>query len=127
MWPDQVCANSFETREICDEIIAKFHGTSMGKEKLPLQVRYADTTGQKMLKTDATNRRQYKAAEYDVGVREVNGYYPSPTQLVDQLAPHLASTPTHGSAAAWSTGSLRSARYVDSCVSRGPLNSLLVK
>lgn len=114
MWPDQVRADRFETREICDEIIAKFHGTSMGKEKLPLQVRYADTTGQKMLKTDATNRRQYKAAEYDVGVgvREVNGYYPSPTQLADQPAPHLASTPTHGSAAAWSTGSLRSARYV---------------
>ncbi|KAI9703906.1 MAG: hypothetical protein M1836_007680 [Candelina mexicana] len=72
----------FETREICDEIIAKFHGTSMGKEKLPLQVRYADTTGQKMLKTDATNRRQYKAAEYDVGVREVNVHPPIITRLL---------------------------------------------
>ncbi|KAI9721916.1 MAG: hypothetical protein M1812_001872 [Candelaria pacifica] len=98
----------FETREICDEIIAKFHGTSMGQEKLPLQVRYADTTGQKMLKTDATNRRQYKAAEYDVGVRGVDGYHPSPTQLIDQLAPRLAHTPTHGNTGAWSTGSFRS-------------------
>ncbi|RDW69542.1 hypothetical protein BP6252_08562 [Coleophoma cylindrospora] len=57
----------FESREICEEIIKKFHGQPIGNEGLLLQVRYADTPAQKDLKRVTTERRQFRTNEYNVG------------------------------------------------------------
>ncbi|KAH8594491.1 hypothetical protein B0O99DRAFT_625068 [Bisporella sp. PMI_857] len=57
----------FETREICEEIIRKFHGQPIGEDGLLLQVRYADTQAQKDLKRITTERRQFRTNEYNVG------------------------------------------------------------
>lgn len=59
--------HSFESRDICDEIIRKFHGQPIGEEGLLLQVRYADTPAQKDLKRVTTERRQFRTNEYNVG------------------------------------------------------------
>lgn len=56
---------SFESRDICDEIIKKFHGKPVGLDNLSLQVRYADTSAQKRLKATTTKKRQYRANEYN--------------------------------------------------------------
>jgi hypothetical protein len=59
--------DSFESRDICEEIIKKFHGQPIGEEGLLLQVRYADTPAQKDLKRVTTERRQFRTNEYNVG------------------------------------------------------------
>ncbi|KAA8904642.1 hypothetical protein FN846DRAFT_984202 [Sphaerosporella brunnea] len=73
----------FESREICDEIIKKFHGIPVGEEALALQVRYADTSAQKRLKATTTKKRQFRSNEYNSAH---NG--------------NLASRDTHSSASA---------------------------
>ena len=57
----------FETREDCDDVIARHHNTKIGKEPtaLPLQIRYADSPDQKRLKTQTQQRRQWRAREYN--------------------------------------------------------------
>ncbi|RDL31945.1 RNA-binding, RBD [Venustampulla echinocandica] len=57
----------FDCREVCHEIIKKFHGQPIGEEGLLLQVRFADTPGQKDLKRITTERRQFRTNEYNVG------------------------------------------------------------
>ena len=57
----------FDSREVCEEIIKKFHGQPIGEEGLLLQVRYADTQAQKDLKRVTTERRQFRTNEYNVG------------------------------------------------------------
>ncbi len=57
----------FESRDVCEEIIRKFHGQPIGEEGLLLQVRYADTPAQKDLKRVTTERRQFRTNEYNVG------------------------------------------------------------
>lgn len=57
----------FESRDICEEIIRKFHGQPIGEDGLLLQVRYADTPAQKDLKRITTERRQFRTNEYNVG------------------------------------------------------------
>jgi len=59
--------HSFESRDVCEEIIKKFHGQPIGEEGLLLQVRYADTSAQKDLKRITTERRQFRTNEYNVG------------------------------------------------------------
>ncbi|KAI9821799.1 MAG: hypothetical protein M1827_002380 [Pycnora praestabilis] len=81
---------SFETRAICDEVIAKFHGQPIGEESLQLQVRYADNDEQKLLKHDARTRRNFKAMEYDLANGGF-GFYPSPVQRVGIIAGHIGS------------------------------------
>ncbi|KAI0387848.1 hypothetical protein F5Y04DRAFT_286813 [Hypomontagnella monticulosa] len=56
----------FESREICDQIIAEFTGLNIGRERLPLQIRYADTPAQKDLKRVTAERRQWRTNEYNV-------------------------------------------------------------
>jgi hypothetical protein len=77
-------SRSFESREICDEIIRKFHGQPIGEEGLLLQVRYADTPAQKDLKRVTSERRQFRTNEYNVGA------YGGSTAAVLPLAPPLA-------------------------------------
>ncbi|KAI5804974.1 hypothetical protein EDC01DRAFT_610192 [Geopyxis carbonaria] len=75
----------FESREICNDIIKKFHGTPVGDERLPLQVRYADTSAQKRLKATTTKKRQFRANEYN---SVVNNYH-VPFPVAHQ--PHMYS------------------------------------
>ncbi|KAI1103124.1 hypothetical protein F4804DRAFT_333623 [Jackrogersella minutella] len=56
----------FESREVCDEIIREFQGMSLGREGLPLQIRYADSQRQKELKRVTAKRRQWRTNEYNV-------------------------------------------------------------
>jgi hypothetical protein len=63
--------NSFETREICEEIIRNFNNTPVAKpggEEHLIQIRYSDTHEQKLLKQQTAAGRQFRAAEYDMGV-----------------------------------------------------------
>jgi hypothetical protein len=79
---------SFESREVCDEIIKKFHGQPIGEEGLLLQVRYADTPAQKDLKRVTTERRQFRTNEYNVGA-----YGASPEMVA--LSPPMLSPVMH--------------------------------
>jgi hypothetical protein len=74
----------FESRDICEEIIKKFHGQPIGDEGMLLQVRYADTPAQKDLKKITTERRQFRTTEYNVSA------YGSPADMA-ALSPVLAS------------------------------------
>lgn len=58
---------SFETRDICKEVIEQYHGVAIGEECLQMQVRYADTPAQKELKRITAERRQYRTNEYNIG------------------------------------------------------------
>ncbi|KAH7411118.1 hypothetical protein BKA64DRAFT_569614 [Cadophora sp. MPI-SDFR-AT-0126] len=77
----------FESREICEEIIKKFHGQPIGEEGLLLQVRYADTPAQKDLKRITTERRQFRTNEYNVGA------YGGPVDMLT-LSPSVPSMPS---------------------------------
>lgn len=69
-WPiirSNLIKSSFENRDVCEEIIKKFHDQPIGEEGLLLQVRYADTQAQKDLKRITTERRQFRTNEYNVG------------------------------------------------------------
>ncbi|PHH80783.1 hypothetical protein CDD82_1511 [Ophiocordyceps australis] len=57
----------FEGREICDEVIRKFNGVSIGEEGLLMNIRYADTPAQKELKRVTAERRQFRTNEYNIG------------------------------------------------------------
>ena len=66
----------FETRDICEEIIAKFNNTPVSKpggEEHLIQIRYSDTHEQKMLKQQTAAGRIFRAAEYEVGVAQARG------------------------------------------------------
>ncbi|TVY80363.1 Sporulation-specific protein [Lachnellula suecica] len=75
----------FESRDICEEIIQKFHGQPIGEEGLLLQVRYADTPAQKDLKRVTTERRQFRTNEYNVGA------YGAPAEILT-LSPPVPSS-----------------------------------
>ncbi|KAG9238472.1 hypothetical protein BJ875DRAFT_437406 [Amylocarpus encephaloides] len=74
----------FEGRDVCEEIIRKFHGQPIGEEGLLLQVRYADTPAQKDLKRITTERRQFRTNEYNVGA------YGAPSEILT-LSPPMPS------------------------------------
>lgn len=59
--------HSFETRDICEEVIRRYHGQAIGDECFLMQVRYADTPSQKELKRVTAERRQYRTNEYNIG------------------------------------------------------------
>ncbi|KAF4626286.1 hypothetical protein G7Y89_g11880 [Cudoniella acicularis] len=95
----------FESREICEEIIKKFHGQPIGEEGLLLQVRYADTPAQKDLKRITTERRQFRTNEYNVGAYGASAEVltlspPMPSPLLpraSQIARHLPTSRASGS------------------------------
>jgi hypothetical protein len=96
---------SFESRDICEEIIKKFHGQPIGEEGLLLQVRYADTPAQKDLKRITTERRQFRTNEYNVGaygaaadIISLSPPMPSPiVPRASQIARHLPTSRSSGS------------------------------
>lgn len=51
---------SFETHDICEDVIKKFHNQPIGNEGLHLQVRYADTPSQKEFKKSTNECRQFR-------------------------------------------------------------------
>ncbi|PSS02315.1 hypothetical protein BD289DRAFT_458175 [Coniella lustricola] len=57
----------FESRDICEEVIAHYSGQAVGEEGNCIQVRYADTPAQKELKRVTAERRQYRTNEYNIG------------------------------------------------------------
>ncbi|RAL65642.1 hypothetical protein DID88_005313 [Monilinia fructigena] len=97
----------FENRDVCEEIIRKFHGQPIGEEGLLLQVRYADTPAQKDLKRITTERRQFRTNEYNVGaygapaadmIALASPQMPSPIlPRASQIARHLPGSRSSGS------------------------------
>ncbi|KAE8450369.1 hypothetical protein EG329_006443 [Mollisiaceae sp. DMI_Dod_QoI] len=95
----------FESRDVCEEVIKKFHGQPIGEEGLLLQVRYADTPAQKDLKRITTERRQFRTNEYNVGAYGVpadmltlSPVVPSPlVPRTSQIARHLPVSRASGS------------------------------
>lgn len=80
----------FETREICEEIIRSFNNTPVAKpggEEHLIQIRYSDTHEQKLLKQQTAAGRQFRAAEYDLGVAQArNGSLYHPERLLNLSA-----------------------------------------
>lgn len=101
-----------EAHEICEEVIAKYHGKPIGEDGNKLQIRYADTDEQKKLKNLTTERRQFKAHEYNAVVfGGTSPYqYPSPTSdgFPQSFMPHL-----QGAQGVWMTGRSLSPRFVN--------------
>lgn len=60
-WP------SFESRDVCDAVIKQFNGIPIGEEGMVMNIRYADTAGQKELKRVTAERRQFRTNEYNIG------------------------------------------------------------
>jgi hypothetical protein len=62
--------SSFESRDVCEEVIRKFNNTPVSKpggEEHIIQIRYSDTHEQKMLKQQTAAARQFRAAEFEYG------------------------------------------------------------
>jgi len=76
---------SFDTRDICEEVIKKFNNTPVikpGAEEHLIQIRYSDTHEQKMLKQQTAAGRVFRAAEYEVGVAQARGLNAGPERFV---------------------------------------------
>jgi hypothetical protein len=58
---------SFNTRDVCEEVIKTFnnHTIKSGGEEMQIQIRYADTQEQKSLKQQTQAARQFRSAEYE--------------------------------------------------------------
>jgi len=97
-----------ESHEICEEIIAKYHGQPFGDEGTKLQIRYADTDEQKKLKNLTTERRQFKTHEYNAVVFGGTSPYQYPSPTSDGFP---ASFTSHVQGA-WMTQPSVSPRYV---------------
>jgi hypothetical protein len=105
----------FENRDVCEEIIKKFHGQPIGEEGLLLQVRYADTPAQKDLKRITTERRQFRTNEYNVGAYgapvDVLALSPQmPTSLIpraSQITRHLPTASRATSSGSWKRENVR--------------------
>lgn len=83
----------FKSPQICDKVIECFHGKkiSNGTDFTILQLRYADTNQQKLLKMETAHRRIFKANEYNTVV-----YGPgSPYYFESPLSP-LSMSPLRG-------------------------------
>ncbi|KAJ0332756.1 hypothetical protein COL5a_001480 [Colletotrichum fioriniae] len=57
----------FESRDVCDAVIKQFNGIPIGEEGMVMNIRYADTAGQKELKRVTAERRQFRTNEYNIG------------------------------------------------------------
>ncbi|KAF0331773.1 Sporulation-specific protein 5 [Colletotrichum sp. SAR11_59] len=57
----------FESRDVCDAVIKQFNGIPIGEEGMVMNIRYADTPGQKELKRVTAERRQFRTNEYNIG------------------------------------------------------------
>lgn len=80
----------FESRNICEDIIKNFNNTPVSKpggEEHLIQIRYSDTHEQKLLKQQTAAGRQFRAAEYDLGVAQArHGSMYHPERLLNLTA-----------------------------------------
>lgn len=86
---------SFESRDVCEEVIKKFNNTPVSKpgaEEHLIQIRYSDTHEQKMLKQQTAAGRVFRAAEYEVGVAQARALSAGPDR-------YMTMSPDHQSAA----------------------------
>ena len=77
---------SFETRDICEEVIKTFNNTPVAKpggEEHLIQIRYSDTHEQKMLKQQTAAGRVFRAAEYEVGVAQARALGTGPDRYLN--------------------------------------------
>ena len=77
--------NSFETRDICEEVIKTFNNAPVSKpggEEHLIQIRYSDTHEQKMLKQQTAAGRVFRAAEYEVGVAQARAMSAGPDRYI---------------------------------------------
>lgn len=61
---------SFESRDICDQVIAEFNNYKIKSDMngpIVMNIRYADTPAQKELKRVTAERRQFRTNEYNLG------------------------------------------------------------
>lgn len=65
----------FDSRDTCEQVICAYNNTPIYKngEEFSIQIRYADTQEQKMLKQQTAAGRQFRAAEYEFGVAQARG------------------------------------------------------
>lgn len=76
----------FESREVCEQVIKAFNNKAVAKsggEDHLIQIRYSDTNEQKLLKQQTAAGRQFRAAEYDLGVAQARGTIQTPQPLQD--------------------------------------------
>lgn len=77
---------SFETRDVCEEVIKNFNNTPVSKpggDEHLIQIRYSDTHEQKMLKQQTAAGRIFRAAEYEVGVAQVRASSTGPDRYLN--------------------------------------------
>ncbi|KZF23138.1 hypothetical protein L228DRAFT_267155 [Xylona heveae TC161] len=77
----------FETRLICDEVISRYNGQSIGDEGDHLQIRYADTADQKQLKEKTSTNRQLRAHEYNTAVYGATNPIPYTPSRICNMGP----------------------------------------
>jgi len=81
----------FESRDICEEVIKKFNNTTVhrtGGEEHVIQIRYADTQEQKMLKQQTAAARQFRAAEFEYGCLQAGrGHFVQRTERMPSASP----------------------------------------
>lgn len=65
----------FDSRDTCEKVISAYNNSPIYKngEEFTIQIRYADTQEQKMLKQQTAAGRQFRAAEYEFGVAQARG------------------------------------------------------
>lgn len=79
----------FESRDVCDTIIKNFNNSAVSKaagEEHIIQIRFADTAEQKMLKQRTAAARQFRTAEYEYGVQARNQGLLGPQRLITDVA-----------------------------------------
>jgi hypothetical protein len=65
--PTLTIFHSFNTRDVCEEVIKTFnnHTITSGGEEMQIQIRYADTQEQKSLKQQTQAARHFRSQEYE--------------------------------------------------------------
>jgi hypothetical protein len=95
--PIGLIVSSFESREICEDVIRDFNNHPVKKqgedEEYQIQIRYSDTQEQKHLKQTTALARQFRAQEFEYGVMQARQRLMAEPPFVT-----AASTPLYPSA-----------------------------
>jgi hypothetical protein len=86
---------SFESREMCEEVIKKFNNTMVSKpggEEYTIQIRYSDTHEQKLLKQQTAAARSFRAAEFEYGCIQAHRLGLLPSGSAERLSTLVANS-----------------------------------